>query len=246
MGPAIGFVTAMTACVGQKQEIVRPLMFENRSLRIDLFTLVLLAVTALVGVSAGVTYNAGDPPSSLVQPPRTEFQNAVGPIGAYVSHFLLESIGVGAYYFVGSLAALVVVLLWRRGINQPIVRAVGWALSLVALSTLANMLMPNSTPGPEIGAGGFLGAMGSALLESHFATAGAYILSAQLAVGRLAAMYRLFALPRGRCHDSCAPSRGIAYVGSLVRSLKSSGKKRPATDLEEVRRRRRRRGRIRI
>ncbi|MDZ4658902.1 MAG: DNA translocase FtsK 4TM domain-containing protein [Bythopirellula sp.] len=207
-------------------------MFENRSLRIDLFTLALLAVTALLGGSLA-TYDPADPPSTLVQPPRTEYQNAVGPIGAYVSHYLLESIGVGAYYFVGSLAALSVVLLLRREIDQPIVRAVGWALSLVALSTLANMLMPNSTPGPEIGPGGFLGAMGRALLESHFATAGAYILSLSvlLAGWLLCTDYFLF---RVAAVTTVASSRGIATLGHMSHTLKPkpTSKKRPATDVE--------------
>ena len=210
-------------------------MFENRNLRIDLFTLALLAVTALLGGSLA-TYDPADPPSTLVQPPRTEYQNAVGPIGAYVSHYLLESIGVGAYYFVGSLAALSVVLLLRREIDQPIVRAVGWALSLVALSTLANMLMQNSTPGPEIGPGGFLGAMGRALLESHFATAGAYILSLSvlLAGWLLCTDYFLF---RVAAVTTVASSRGIATLGHMGQTkkkqpLKPTGKKRPATDVE--------------
>ena len=189
-----------------------------------------MAVTALLGLSLG-TYDPGDPPSTLVQPPRAEYQNAVGPIGAYVSHFLLESVGVGAYYLVGSLAALSLMLLLRRGIDQPIVRAVGWVLSLVALSTLANMLMPNTTPGPEIGCGGFLGAMGRALLESHFATAGAYILSLSvlLAGWLLCTDYFLF---RVAAATTVASGRGVAVLGHVGHKLKSANQKRPATDLE--------------
>jgi S-DNA-T family DNA segregation ATPase FtsK/SpoIIIE len=193
-------------------------MFENRSLRIDLLTLALLAVTTLVGISLA-SYDATDPPSTLVYPARAEFNNAIGPVGAYVSHYLLAGIGVGAYYFVGSLAVLSVVMLFRKGIDQPIVRAVGWALSLLALSTLANLLMPHSTPGPEVGPGGVLGAMGHAILESHFATAGAYILtfSVLLAGLLLCTDYFLFQMAAA---TTVASSRGIATVGS---KLKPSG-----------------------
>ena len=151
-------------------------MFENRNLRFDLFTLVLLAATVLL-VLALATYDATDPPSALVSPAPTVFNNACGPMGAYVSHFLLESVGIGAYYLVASLATMAIVLLWRGVIDQPVLRAVGWGASLLAISTLATMALPGTTPGPVIGAGGYLGAMGHAVLESNFANAGAYILA---------------------------------------------------------------------
>jgi len=151
-------------------------MFENRNLKFDLFTLVLLATTVLLTMAV-LTYDAADPPSTLVYPAPTVFKNACGPIGAYVSHFLLESIGIGAYYLLASVATLAVVLLWQGGIDQPVLRAVGWTASLVAISTLATMTLPSTTPGPVIGAGGYLGAMGHAVLESNFASAGAYILA---------------------------------------------------------------------
>lgn len=206
-------------------------MFENRSLRIDLFTLALVAVTALLGLAV-VTYDPGDPPSTLVYPPRTEYQNAIGPIGAYVSHYLLESVGVGAYYGIGSLAALSLVLLLRRNIDQPIVRAVGWVLSLAALSTLAHMLMPHSSPGPEVGSGGFLGAMGRTILETHFAAAGAYILalSVLLAGWLLCTDYFLF---RVAAATTAASGRSVAALGQIGHTLKSAKTKQPATDLED-------------
>jgi S-DNA-T family DNA segregation ATPase FtsK/SpoIIIE len=207
-------------------------MFENRSLRIDLFTLALVAVSVLLGLAVA-TYDPADPPSTLVQPPRTEYQNAIGPIGAYVSHYLLESVGVGAYYGIGSLAALSLVLLLRRNIDQPVVRAIGWVLSLAALSTLAHMLMPNSTPGPEVGSGGFLGAMGRAILETHFAAAGAYILtlSVLLAGWLLCTDYFLF---RVAAATTVASGRSVAALGHIGHNLKSAAKsKQPATDLED-------------
>ncbi|MGI9429754.1 MAG: DNA translocase FtsK 4TM domain-containing protein, partial [Bythopirellula sp.] len=70
-------------------------MFENRNLRVDLFNLVLLGLTVLLGMAV-LTYDPADPPSTLVYPPLAAYQNACGPIGAYVAHFLLESVGIGA------------------------------------------------------------------------------------------------------------------------------------------------------
>jgi S-DNA-T family DNA segregation ATPase FtsK/SpoIIIE len=191
-------------------------MFENRSLRIDLLTLALLAVTTLVGISLA-SYDAADPPSTLVYPPSAQFNNAIGPVGAYVSHYVLTSIGVGAYYVVGSLAVLSAFMLFAKTIDQPIVRAVGWALSLLAFCTLANLLMPHSTPGPEVGPGGMLGAMGHAILQSHFATAGAYILtfSVLLAGLLLCTDYFLFQMAAA---TTVASSRGITTVGKKLKS----------------------------
>ncbi len=80
-------------------------MFENRSLKFDLLALTLLGATALLTVSLA-TYDAADPPSTLVYPPHTDYQNACGPIGAYVAHLLLESVGLGSYYLVASLGTL--------------------------------------------------------------------------------------------------------------------------------------------
>ena len=76
------------------KKIVQASMFENRNLRFDLFTLLLLAATVLLAVALG-TYNPADPPSTLVHPTPTEYHNACGPLGAYITHFLLESIGFG-------------------------------------------------------------------------------------------------------------------------------------------------------
>ena len=154
----------------------RFLMFENRSLKLDLFALALLAACVFLG-TALATYDPADQPGTLVYPPRAEYQNACGPIGAYAAHALYAGVGFGAYYLLGSLITVGVLLLKRREIDQPALRGVGWAISLAAFSTLIAMLLPQSSPGPEVGAGGYLGAMGYALLESKFALAGAFILA---------------------------------------------------------------------
>ncbi len=203
-------------------------MFENRSLRIDLFTLMLFAGTAVLGVAL-CTYNSADPPSTLIQPPQTTFQNACGPIGAYVAHYLIESLGVGAYYLLGSLAVLSVVLMWRGEIDQPVLRGIGWALSLLAVSTLANLLFPHISPGPEIGAGGFLGAMGRVLLESHFAVTGAFILTLSVLFAGLllSTDYFLFHVAAATTRVS---GRGIMTLGHFGTSRPRKG--RPQSDLE--------------
>jgi S-DNA-T family DNA segregation ATPase FtsK/SpoIIIE len=149
-------------------------MFENRSLKLDVCALALVAIVLFLGVAL-FTYHPTDAPSTLVWPPSETVDNACGHAGAYTAYYLFESLGVGAYYLVGSLAVLTFLLLVRREIDQPILRTIGWAVSVIGLTTLAALAIPNWTPGPVVGAGGYIGAMGRGFLESHFAQAGAFI-----------------------------------------------------------------------
>ncbi len=204
-------------------------MFKNRNLRFDLFALVLLVVAVMLAVSLA-TYDTSDPPSTLVYPPRTEYQNACGPIGAYVAHFLLESVGIGAYYLLASLAGLSIALLWRGEVDQPVLRAVGWVASLVAIATLATLAFPNMTPGPVIGAGGYLGAMGQALLETYFATAGAYILVISILLAGLLLSTDYFVF-RAIVATTALSGHGLMSMGRIGHSVRR--RDRPKTDLED-------------
>jgi S-DNA-T family DNA segregation ATPase FtsK/SpoIIIE len=206
-------------------------MFENRNLRFDLFTLLLLAGTVLLAVALA-TYNPSDPPSNLVYPSPTVYQNACGPIGAYVAHFLFESIGLGAYYLVVSLGLMSITLLWRKGIDQPVLRAVGWAASLVAVCTLATMALPRTTPGPMIGAGGYLGAMGHALLESNFALAGAYILAFTVFLAGIL-LCTDYLLLKFAAATTIVSGRGLMTLGHMGHAPVRLRRKRPFTDLED-------------
>lgn len=96
-----------------------------------------------------------------------------------------QGFGIGAYYMVLSMAVLDVLLLTRREINSPIWRAVGWTASLAGMTTLASLTVATLSPGPVIGAGGYLGATGRGILEMNFASAGAYILTSAITLGGL-------------------------------------------------------------
>ncbi len=150
-------------------------MFEERDLKIDLLALGLLALT--VFLAAGLfSYVPSDPPSEVVYPSAEIVANLCGRSGALVSHTLFTGLGLGAFYVLVSLAFLTAVLLARHEVTEPLVRLSGWLLSLTALCTLAQLAVPELSPGPVIGAGGYLGAVGRGLLEMHFASVGAYII----------------------------------------------------------------------
>lgn len=174
-------------------------MFENRSLRLDLTALGLFALTVFLGFAL-VSYDPADPvgqilvtgpirqvyqPDVLVYPQHEKIHNACGRWGALSADLLLNGLGIGAYYLVLSLAVLDGALLRRHHVDAPFLRTIGWSASLVGLTSLAAMFTPGLSPGPVIGAGGYLGALGEAFVEAHFATLGGFILCASLVLGGL-------------------------------------------------------------
>jgi S-DNA-T family DNA segregation ATPase FtsK/SpoIIIE len=70
-------------------------------------------------------------------------------------------------------------------LTDPILRAAGWIMSLVGVTTCLALIGPAISPGPVIGPGGYMGAAGRALLEINFASAGAYILTISILLGGL-------------------------------------------------------------
>jgi S-DNA-T family DNA segregation ATPase FtsK/SpoIIIE len=167
-------------------------MFDDRDVRFDVFALGLLVLVVFLGLSL-VSYDAADPIVELVYPFNQLYQpdvltypvsettaNWCGPWGSLVASVTLEALGIGAYYAVISLGILTTLLLMRRDVDSPVLRTVGWVLSLVGFTTLATLLLPWLTPGPVMGAGGYLGALGAGMLKMHFADLGGFILAASI------------------------------------------------------------------
>jgi S-DNA-T family DNA segregation ATPase FtsK/SpoIIIE len=216
-------------------------MLPQRSLKTDLFALGVLALTIFLASSL-LSYDPADPPSKLVYPERIETLNACGRYGAQASTFLFTAIGVGAYYLVLSLAVLDAALLMRREIGDVWLRITGWCLSLLGVTSLAWLVIPQWSPGPVIGSGGYLGAASGGLLELNFARLGASILAVSLVLGGLmlctdylvlrAAELLLVQPLRGML-------RGMAYVAGaygalfgLKPALATSARKR--TDVDKM------------
>ncbi|MEM1305456.1 MAG: DNA translocase FtsK 4TM domain-containing protein, partial [Planctomycetota bacterium] len=194
-----------------------------------------LAAATLFGLLALGTYNRFDPPGSLAwlpanAPPSPDVHNVCGRAGAEVAHALLTTLGVGAWYAIASLAALAGCLLARRKIDQPATRAAGWAMSLVGVTTLASLLLPAWSPGPMVGAGGYLGAMGRSLLEANFAGTGSFLFAtAVLLAGLLLATdYLLF---RVAAAATALTGAGMVKAGSLSQAA-AKRMARPRTDLD--------------
>ena len=200
-------------------------MFEDRSLKLDLCALTLSALVVFLGVSLW-TYSPLDPPGTLTWPASETVHNECGWAGARSAHYLFESLGYAAYYLVGSLGVLTVFLVGRREIDQPMLRSVGWVISLVGLTTLAAMTLPTWTPGPVVGAGGYVGAMGRALLESHFAQAGAYIFALSVLMAGLLLstdyfMFKAAAMTTSVTGRSLLHFTHLGHIGAKTRRAKT-------------------------
>ncbi|QDU57418.1 DNA translocase FtsK [Aeoliella mucimassa] len=206
-------------------------MFENRNRQLDVAALALVAITLLVGLSL-ITYHRSDPCTlagesvSMVYPPAESPQNACGRLGAVLAYQMLDKFGIGAYFVLGSLIVVTGLTLLQRSVNQWLIRSVGWGLTLVAICTLASLLLPNWTPGPVVGAGGYLGAMGRAWLQVNFAQAGALIFTfSVLAAGLL--LCTDYLVLQVAATTTKVSGRSLATLGRATTSSL-----RPKTDLE--------------
>ena len=207
-------------------------MFDDRSLKLDLFALALLAATLFLGLSLA-SYSPADPPSALVYPPQEHTTNWCGRWGALAANGMLQGFGIGAYYIVLSMAILDGLLLARRAISDPIWRTIGWVVSLLGLTTLASMTVSILSPGPVIGAGGYLGATGRGILEMNFASVGAYILTTAVTLAGLM-MCTDYLLFRIAARLFGAPVAGIKQANEAIKSASTAKatKKAVRSDLD--------------
>lgn len=158
-----------------------------KRIRTDLLALGLLALTAFAAASL-VSYDAADPPSTVIYPPRQAVLNWCGTAGAYLAHFLRMGFGLGAYFVLLSLAACDVELFSRNDTQRSWPQWLGTGLVLTASCIALHLLLSRLEGAPLVGSGGYLGAFGTAILESQFNTAGVVILlMSMLATGVLLA-----------------------------------------------------------
>ena len=164
-------------------------MIDNRSPKSDLLAL-LIFLPALFIALLLATYDAADPAGPIfrqfdqwyqsdivVWPQNEQPRNLFGRAGATFSDLLYSTLGIGAWLLVAGLAGLSVSLLKHRPVGEMWGRWTGWLIALIGLSTFSNLLLPHWTPGPIIGPGGYLGALGAGLLNLYFSSIGGLILA---------------------------------------------------------------------
>jgi len=161
----------------------------------DLVALALLAGCAFL-IAALVSFDPADPPAARVFPPHARATNACGLLGAAVSATLYEAFGLGAWFVVGLLVLLDVMLLRRRPLPDLPLRALGGVIAVGGCCTLLALFLPDVVARPIWGPGGYAGAAGNMLAAAYLNTTGAAIVvtavtGAGLFLAADAAMLRL-------------------------------------------------------
>ena len=150
-------------------------MINYQRLKNDLLALGLLA-GAIFTALALLSHDPGDPPSTMVFPPRADVLNLCGPAGAILSHLLISAFGLGSWFLLAGMIALDLGLFSRRPMADPGVRAAGTLTMLIAVCLLMQLLAPRFGPAPVIGSGGYFGAWGKVVLTQNFSLAGSLII----------------------------------------------------------------------
>ena len=106
----------------------------------DVLALAVLALAILLFLSL-ISHSWSDPSSdSTGAGPNAHTHNWIGPVGAYLSNWLLQWLGISAFVF----PALVALAAWRvyqsESLKPSIRRVTGFVLFVAALSTLTKLV----------------------------------------------------------------------------------------------------------
>ena len=162
-------------------------MSDERKISNDIIAVVLLTFIVFL-VASLATYDKADSPAIsqflgsvyqpdvLVYPANEQIQNACGSIGAWMADMLIHVLGIGAYFLVLGLISLEIKLFQQSKVDAPFFKTTGWVFSLLGMTSLGAMLLPDSFVGPVIGSGGYLGALTSGLLQINVGFIGALMI----------------------------------------------------------------------
>ncbi|MDX6271289.1 MAG: segregation ATPase FtsK/SpoIIIE, family [Acidobacteriota bacterium] len=201
----------------------------NEIVAIALFALGLMLTLCLV------FFNPNDP--SLNSAGQDETRNLVGPVGAYVSDVMLQSVGLASYL----LPLLLFLAAWRRfrtrRIHAPLSRIIGLLTLLVsAAAVLALVRVPLLFDG-RVSAGGFIGTFVASNLAGALNAVGALVLLLALAAtGLLLATNFSFARAYERAVDAFGhPSTFLASLSTRFQSWRTERRELAARRAEQRR-----------
>jgi len=201
----------------------------NEIIAIALFALGLMLTLCLV------FFNPNDP--SLNSAGQEETRNLVGPVGAYVSDVMLQSVGLASYL----LPLLLFLAAWRRfrtrRIHAPLSRIAGLVTLLISASgILALVRVPLLFDG-RVSAGGFIGTFVASNLSSALNGVGALvILLALAATGLLLATNFSFARAYERAVDAFGhPSTFLNSLSTRFKTWRAERRELAARRAEQRR-----------
>jgi len=129
-----------------------------------------------------LSFDIADAPSRYAWPHNEPAANWCGTIGAFLAYHLVYYFGPGVFVLLIAAAAAMVTILVRARISQPILRAAGVVMLVVAASSTWNLLWSSRPIWPytagnfPTGNGGVLGIAAADLLKSHVAVLGTTII----------------------------------------------------------------------
>ncbi|MCA9117931.1 MAG: DNA translocase FtsK 4TM domain-containing protein, partial [Planctomycetaceae bacterium] len=123
-----------------------------------------------------VSFHPADPPAAMTWPPVKETRNLCGEAGAQLAHALRVALGHGSWFVLYALVVTDMRLFSRRSWHDAFWRMSGWGLSLVALCTGLQKVLPELDGGAGTGSGGYTGSAVLMLLAPSFSSAGTTIL----------------------------------------------------------------------
>ncbi|MCA9177709.1 MAG: DNA translocase FtsK [Planctomycetales bacterium] len=169
----------------------------------------------------------------VVSPPNERVANQCGWWGALTADLAYSTLGVGAYFVLGSLIWVDVQLLRRQSIHGVFMRGMGWGLALLGVTGFANLALPELSLGPVLGSGGAAGALVGWALRAHFATTGGLILCLSAMIAGLMVctdyvVYRAAGLARDAIVGTVEGGRSM-----VTRAARRSGQRAEAANDEQ-------------
>jgi S-DNA-T family DNA segregation ATPase FtsK/SpoIIIE len=152
-------------------------MSDRRVSRLDWVAAGLLLCGLAVSLSV-FSYDPADLPGNTIYPAHSQPANLLGPVGAWLAHELIETLGIAVIVLLAAWFVLVVLLFLRRSWLLWSLRFAGWVLLLPCAAYVADRLGPDFLGGPPTGSGGTLGAWLATLLDLHFQPAGQILIVA--------------------------------------------------------------------
>jgi len=129
-----------------------------------------------------LSFNIADAPSRYAWPNNEPAANWCGSIGAFLAYHLMYYLGPGVFVLLIAAAAAMVTILARTRISQPVLRAAGVVMLVIAASSTWNLLWstrpiwPYTAGSFPMGNGGVLGIAAAEVLRSYVAVLGTTII----------------------------------------------------------------------
>ncbi len=152
--------------------------------------------------------------------------------GAYASYFLFEGLGSAPTTLPGRSAPPPSCCCCIGPSDQPWLRVSGGWFRSSALRPLLSMAVPWLSPGPVMGSGGYVGAVGRTVLQTHLASAGAYLVVISVFVCGLLLCSDYLVLRATACAVG-VPARAVGRVARARAAAGAARRAEPRTDLEE-------------